>query len=273
MATKLILNVLSAIVSSNRRLRSATSYVCNRVEGLQFGTYSLTDEAELAVSFLNNRSRGGVIIDAGANKGLYAIEILKSGANIKNLVLIEPQTALRDVMKQLADEYPEISFESVAIGSQSGTMDLYFDYEGSCLASLYERNIHHVGLTMDIVESVPITTLDLLVEKHALEEIDFLKLDLEGHELEALNGASGLLSERRIRAMTFEFGGCNIDSRTYIKDFWQLLVDGHGFHLYRLLPGRRLLQMISYSESLERFSWQNILACAPGVRPIWKIVC
>lgn len=109
-----------------------------------------------------------------------------------------------------------------------------------------------------------------LARKYALHTIDYVKLDLEGHELEALKGASQLLQSHKIKALTFEFGGCNIDSRTYIKDFWQLLVDGYGYTLYRQLSRRRLLRLDYYSESLERFNWQNILACAPGVNPSWK---
>jgi FkbM family methyltransferase len=42
--------------------------------------------------------------------------------------------------------------------------------------------------------SVPTTTLDAFVEKHALSGIDVLKLDIEGSELEAVPGMAQLLS-------------------------------------------------------------------------------
>lgn len=115
-------------------------------------------------------------------------------------------------------------------------------------------------------------TLDDITEKHGLTEIAFLKLDLEGHELEALKGAYKLLEGKVVRALAFEFGGCNLDSRTFAKDFWHLLVYEHNFKLYRILPGRRLLHLSCYSETLEHFNWQNILACAPHVEPKWPII-
>jgi hypothetical protein len=151
-------------------------------------------------------------------------------------------------------------------------LTLYADNEGSDLASLYERDLTHVGAVMTHQEIVQVTTVDALAEKHSLRHIAFLKLDLEGHELEALSGAKELLERKAIDAIAFEFGGCNVDSRTYIKDFWSLLVYQHQFSFYRLLPKRRLKRLPRYSESLEQFSWQNIFACAPGIKPKWKVL-
>ena len=186
--------------------------------------------------------------------------------------MIEPAPALNARLTELSDHYQEIAFEPVAIGAEPGSLELYFDQEGSVLASLYQRDISHVGIEMSQSVRVPVDTLDSIASKYDLLTIDYLKLDLEGHELEALKGAKRLLEEKRIHAITFEFGGCNIDSRTYVKDFWSLLVKQYGFTFYRLVPGRRLIKLERYSESLEHFNWQNILACAPDIEPVWKVV-
>ena len=76
----------------------------------------------------------------------------------------------------------------------------------------------------------------------------------------------------RVDAIMFEFGGCNIDSRTFFKDFWSLLVYQYQFSLYRLLPKQRLQYLSKYSETLEQFNYQNILACAPNIEPKWKVL-
>jgi len=121
-------------------------------------------------------------------------------------------------------------------------------------------------------EVVRVTTLDILAEKYAVQHVAFLKLDLEGHELEALKGAKNLLERKGIDAIIFEFGGCNIDSRTFFRDFLSLLVSQYQFSLYRLLPKQRLKYFSKYSETLEQFNWQNILACAPNIEPKWKVL-
>lgn len=44
--------------------------------------------------------------------------------------------------------------------------------------------------------------LDDCCTEREIERIDFLKLDVEGHELKALNGASRMISEKRMRIVS-----------------------------------------------------------------------
>lgn len=266
---KLLLNTASLLLLCIRPLRLAFNYVSERCEGFQYGSYSLEDEAALALSFVNNNS--GCIIDAGANIGSYTRALIESGMELK-LIMIEPAPALHHQLMELASTRGSVSLEPVALGADAGSLELYFDNDGSSLASLYQREISHLGVVMKKSVRVPVVKLDSIADKYELYTIDCLKLDLEGHELEALKGANKLLDEKRIRAIVFEFGGCNIDSRTYVKDFWSILVEKHGFTFYRLAPKRHLIKLESYSEALERFTWQNILACAPSVEPTWKVI-
>jgi hypothetical protein len=87
--------------------------------------------------------------------------------------------------------------------------------------------------------------------------IDFLKLDVEGHELSILRGASRLLAEGRVSMLQFEFGPANIYSRTYFYDFWSLL--SGSFDLYRIIP-RGIVPVRFYGEHHEVFLTTNYLA-------------
>ena len=49
-----------------------------------------------------------------------------------------------------------------------------------------------------------------------------MKMDIEGHEPFALRGAKNSLQKGLFRYIQFEYGGCNIDSRTYLKDFYDI---------------------------------------------------
>jgi hypothetical protein len=51
---------------------------------------------------------------------------------------------------------------------------------------------------------VPAVRLCEYCADHSVEEIDFLKIDIEGHELAALKGLSHLLSQRRVKAIYIE---------------------------------------------------------------------
>ena len=85
---------------------------------------------------------------------------------------------------------------------------------------------------------------------------NILKMDVEGHELDVLIGAKQSLNS--IEIIQFEFGGCNIDTRTFLQDFWYFLQD-RNFELFRVTPrGVRLIN--NYQESDEIFSTTNYIA-------------
>ena len=86
-------------------------------------------------------------------------------------------------------------------------------------------------------------------------KISLCKLDIEGHELSVLNSMKKIFY--KFNVIQFEFGGCNIDTRTYFKDYWLTLKDN--FLIYRICPNGLLL-IQEYSEIEERFNLTNYLA-------------
>jgi hypothetical protein len=63
--------------------------------------------------------------------------------------------------------------------------------------------------------------------------VDFAILDIKGHELDFLIGFGKALQFTKL--IQFEFGGCNIDTRTYFRDFWSFFCDQR-FKVYRMTP-------------------------------------
>jgi methyltransferase, FkbM family len=102
---------------------------------------------------------------------------------------------------------------------------------------------------------VEVTTLDYWAQEQGIRP-NLLKLDVEGHELSVLEGAYSML--RSVEVVQFEFGGCNIDSRTFFQDYYYLLKD-QGFCIFRLGP-RGLIPVKRYSEVDEAFTTTNYLA-------------
>ena len=86
----------------------------------------------------------------------------------------------------------------------------------------------------------------------------FLKIDVEGFELEVLRGAQRMLSEGRIVAIQFEFNEMNVVGRVFVGDFFHLL--GPTYTLYRLLP-HGLMPIIGQNHWWnEQFIYQNLFA-------------
>ena len=112
-----------------------------------------------------------MVIDAGANKGEWSAELLKSKPIIEKLIMIEPQGIHVPLLQKLAgDSSSLVVVEQLAIGAVPGELTLYSvdkgstysDDKGSTLASLYKRDLTHIELVMSQQEVVQVTTLDAL---------------------------------------------------------------------------------------------------------------
>ncbi len=88
------------------------------------------------------------------------------------------------------------------------------------------------------------------------ETIHLLKLDVEENEIKVLKGAKNLLAAKKIEIIQIEFGGANIDSRTFLRDFWNLL--HKDYKMYRILSDG-FTKIPFYTELIENFFCTNYL--------------
>ena len=86
--------------------------------------------------------------------------------------------------------------------------------------------------------------------------LDYVKIDVEGHELDVLEGFGDLI--KNVRLIQFEFGGCNIDTRTFFQDFWYYFTE-KDFLIFRVTPRGPLL-IKNYTEKDEFFLTTNYIA-------------
>ena len=222
--------------------------------GLGYGSHSIEREISAARRFV----KGGVLFDVGANEGRYARELLRVyGSALKALHCFEPAREL--VSRCLKFDDPRVTVNALALGRSRASGELWKAPGSSGLSSLTKRRLDHFDVEMSDREAVEIVTLDQYAQANGIASIDFLKLDVEGHELDVLIGAGELLSRRSIKCIQFEFGGCNIDTRTYFQDFWYLLAKEHRFSIHRITPfGPRRVHR--YSETDEVFLTTNYVA-------------
>ncbi len=195
-----------------------------------------------------------VLFDVGANVGEYTKCLVSLFPNAK-IHSFEPAKGTFDTLsKNVAGS--NVTLNNIGISNEIVRGTLYADKENSGLASLYNRQLDYLGLELGKKEEVELTTLDYYCEKNNIDVIDFLKMDIEGNEYKALLGAEHLLNEKKIGAIQIEVGGANIDSRTYFRDFWNLLHED--FSVYRILQDG-LWEIQKYEEILENFITVNYL--------------
>lgn len=137
---------------------------------------------------------GGLMLDIGANVGRVAIPRVVLG-DVTGVYCAEPDPLnyyclRRNVQDNALGGY--VMPDHVAISDRDGVVGLR-------RAKKYTGHRVITGGGSDLVE-VPACTLDTWVGRHGidLEAVTFIKVDVEGHEQQVLDGAEGVLRHRHI---------------------------------------------------------------------------
>lgn len=153
---------------------------------------------------------------------------------------------------------PNVTINNFGMSSTAGELPLHVFSDGCGSNSLYVRRGLEDGWGLapqTRSELVRLETLDRYCMKGNIPAIDFLKVDVEGHELEVFKGAAGMFAKGSIKCIQFEYGGCNIDSKVLLKDLFGFF-DQYGYNLYKIYPDHlRLVRR--YDQKLENFQYQN----------------
>ncbi len=238
-------------------LLSKIEYLFSILQGKGFGAakISLGIETKSAFNFLSKTEKL-MIFDVGANIGEYSEKIFKLNNNC-NIIVFEPSKKNFNLLKKKFKNFQNnIKIENQGVNSKSGYFKLYYDKLGSPLASLSKRSFLGSTLKVKGYERVKFTTLKKYLTKNKISTIDLLKLDVEGFELQCLLSAGKYI--KKIKVIQFEFGGCNIETRTFFKDFWNFF-NKKKFDLYRITPFY-LIKLEEYSEKYENFLTTNFIA-------------
>lgn len=202
------------------------------------------------------------IFDVGANQGQFlglALENLETDEF--DIHCFEPGHGTFKILRNSSKEDKRIKLNNIGLGKEGGKASLHYDHTGSGLASLTKRKLEHFDIDFSQSEEVVIDTIDHYCSENGIDHIDLLKIDIEGHELDALTGASEMFSTRSIDIVTFEFGGCNIDTRTFFQDFWYFFTEAD-FAIFRITPSGYMHPVKTYREIHEQFLTVNFLAVA-----------
>ena len=199
--------------------------------------------------------KSGVVFDVGSNVGDWTAFALSVEGSIK-VELFEPSLKAYKLSK-IKLKNKQIKINNFGLGSEEGLSSLHMVSPESGMNSLYfRRGIEGVNFAM--TETVKISTMDNYCLANSISQVDYLKIDVEGHELSVLKGAKSLLNNKSIKFIQYEYGGCNLDAKTYFWDIWDILTT-NGYKIYKIFP-RGLKIVKNYNHKLENFKYSNYLA-------------
>jgi FkbM family methyltransferase len=133
---------------------------------------------------IKHLSDGDVMYDIGANIGFITVEIAHHFRGRVRLAAFEPQKSLanRIAVSAMLNDTPNVEVFDVLLGEAEGSTEL-FVASNTAHASLRPRSRDAKPTTL------PVVTLDSLLEREALPPPALIKLDVEGSELSVLRGA------------------------------------------------------------------------------------
>lgn len=257
-----LVNKIQYITSGKIKYQRFYSIILDiAIKGLNYKSGDFRNSGELEViDFISNRkvSISNIkLFDVGANEGWYSLELVKKFKNNKvEIFSFEPSKHTYNLLKNNVEKYKNISAINIGFSNSIGKKKLFLDNEGSLLASFYQRDLSDYNILMKKDEDVIVTTIDTFCLENGIDKIDFLKIDVEGHELNVLLGAERMLKNNKIDYIQFEFGEANIDSRVFLKDFYMILSN---YCLYRIVKNG-IVSLNNYREEYEIFRTINFLA-------------
>jgi len=116
--------------------------------------------------------------DGGGYVGDTASEVIKNYPDFKKIYLVEPIAENIRIASRELGEYENIEFLSCGVSNKKET--LYFNEEKS-FSSIYGKG----------TQSVEVDTIDNIVK----EKVDYIKLDIEGAEQNAIEGACATIKK------------------------------------------------------------------------------
>lgn len=133
------------------------------------------------LSFLKTAKRPAILLDCGANIGFFSRYAMEAGAS--QVVAFEPSPGNADCLRRNTEAWAgRVTILEQGVWNREETL------------SFSTRNTHNPG-GHHITEGegdlkIPVTTIDLAVERLRLPHVDYIKMDVEGAEARAIEGAA-----------------------------------------------------------------------------------
>jgi FkbM family methyltransferase len=188
-------------------------------------------------SFVQNFLKPGMtVLDVGAHHGLYTLLASKRVGDAGSVIAFEPSSRERKalLLNLKLNRAKNVRVESVALGSRSARSQFFVvDGQETGCNSLRQPSTSSTTSSTE----VEVRRLDDWSSEHQIDHADFIKLDIEGGELEFLHGAERFLTGGKravilaevqdIRTEPWGYRAKEIIRHLRERDFdWYRIVDG-----------------------------------------------
>lgn len=164
--------------------------------------------------------RGMTVLDVGAHVGYYTRLFSQQTGTTGRVFAFEPHPRNFQVLQSNLQTYANVQALQVAVGEQESTAQLHDYLMMSASGSLnYDERLRNTQqaqvATGDVAPrlanfqpqtySVRVARLDDLLAQQGVEQVDFIKMDIEGAEMGALRGAQATIARSPRLSLVMEY--------------------------------------------------------------------
>ncbi|MFA5147078.1 MAG: FkbM family methyltransferase [Candidatus Omnitrophota bacterium] len=165
--------------------------------------------------------KGDTVIDCGAYTGEFALYAAKAVGDDGMVIAFEPDPyACKKIAENLSlNRSKNMLLVEKGVWSREDKIRFAGGTQGANLFS--ERLADNKAL-----QDVDVTTLDGELRKHGVTKVDFIKMDIEGAEIEALKGAGEILGKNNVHLAIASYHGVG-GQQTYHE--LERMLKGYGY--------------------------------------------
>lgn len=213
---------------------------------------------QFEIALLKRMLRTGMtFVDVGANVGLYTVIASRLVGESGKVYAFEPEPKNFHLLKEnlSSNNSTNVQVQMLAVGNQNGHMTLHLEKNSVGTHSLINK--HGIEGEQIMVDTIKLDDWFANVT----EEIDLLKIDVEGYEPFVLEGSQSLL--HRTRYVVFEYNKSDVITNNGIRHLLDQLRDFP--YLYGIDEKHQSLMPFTESD-FSSTNYINILASKSKIR-------